>query len=97
MLDPLRPLLVVPEAGLAHHLLELCLRRSARRSGSKVITDPVELGPDLRELVGERGLGLGHRRADGTGPTRPAGEGLQSSHVSDLGADSAFARSDRCS
>src|SRR6188508_2475954 len=33
--------------------------RVARRSGSKVITDPVELGPDLLQALGKRG-GVGH-------------------------------------
>src|SRR5439155_25953915 len=36
-------------------------RRAFSASGSKVTTDPVELGPDLRELLFERDLGLvGH-------------------------------------
>ena len=47
------------------------LRRAASASGSKVITNPVELGSDLLELLVERGGGLGHLR-DGTG----AGEGI---------------------
>src|SRR5918996_2292499 len=34
--------------------------RSATRSGSKVITDPGELGPDLLELSLQRLSGLGH-------------------------------------
>src|ERR1700745_3687902 len=37
-------------------------RRSIRRAGSKVITDPGKLGPDLIELLGERYDLFGHRR-----------------------------------
>ncbi len=35
-------------------------RRSFRRAGSKVITDPGKLGPDLLELVGQRYELVGH-------------------------------------
>src|SRR5262249_28260917 len=35
-------------------------RRCSSAAGSKVITDPVELGPDLFELLLERSLCLGH-------------------------------------
>ena len=45
-------LLVVPEAGLAHLRLELG-GALASASGSKVITDPVELGPDLLQALVE--------------------------------------------
>src|SRR5262245_47814904 len=34
--------------------------RRSSRSGSKVITDPAELGPDLLELILEAAFGLGH-------------------------------------
>src|SRR5918994_6103540 len=34
--------------------------RACRESGSKVITDPVELGPDLLELLLQRERLLGH-------------------------------------
>ena len=54
--EPGRALLVVPEPGLAHRLLELDDSRAADcRSGSKVITNPGELGPDLLEGAPDRG------------------------------------------
>src|SRR5262249_3093738 len=47
-------------------------RRAASASGSKVITDPGELGPDLLELLGERlvVLRLHAHCGDGTGRAR---------------------------
>ena len=62
----LRALLVVPEARRAHRLLELGLTRISR-SGSKVITDPGELDPDLLELLREICARLRHRPDDPTG------------------------------
>src|SRR5213079_704333 len=45
--------------------------RVLSRSGSKVTTDPVELGPDLLQLLLDRELAfVGHRGADGTGGCR---------------------------
>src|SRR5262249_9484444 len=43
-------------------------RRAASRSGSKVITDPVELGPDLLELLLQACAFVGHP-SDGSGRT----------------------------
>jgi hypothetical protein len=48
------------------------VRRRARPSGSKVITDPGELGPDLLETLVERfAVGLGHAAMVATCGVRP--------------------------
>ena len=74
--------LVVPEARLPQLAASSSAIRAASASGSKVITNPGELGSDLLELLVERERGLGH------GPMVPEVVGAQAC----LTASDAFLR-----